>query len=78
MTQLLDGLENAGWVQRVKHPDDRRKLTVELTSKAHRILDDFLPRHSQRLTQLLNRLSRADRERLIELLGDIEASLDAE
>jgi DNA-binding MarR family transcriptional regulator len=78
MTQLLDGLEAIGWVERVQHPGDRRKLAVVLTAKAHQALDDFLPAHYRRLSQWLKGLSQADKKQLGRLLEKIEQGLDGE
>lgn len=36
MTTLLDRLEQLGYLRRVAHPTDRRRVLVELTAKAHR------------------------------------------
>ncbi|WP_052955257.1 MarR family winged helix-turn-helix transcriptional regulator [Mycobacterium nebraskense] len=33
MTRLADGLERQGWVRRVRVPEDRRKVIVELTDE---------------------------------------------
>lgn len=41
-TELLDKLEQGGWVRRHPHPDDRRKLLIELTEVgAEQIGDTF-------------------------------------
>ena len=37
MTNRLDKLEEAGLVQRLPDPDDRRALLVELTEKGHKV-----------------------------------------
>jgi DNA-binding MarR family transcriptional regulator len=43
MTSLLDNLEKRGLVRRLPHPDDRRKLLVDITSDAQAIVDELLP-----------------------------------
>jgi DNA-binding MarR family transcriptional regulator len=43
MTSVLDTLERRGLVQRMPHPDDRRKLLVDITPDAQAILDELLP-----------------------------------
>ncbi len=36
MTSLLDTLEKRGLIRRLPHPDDRRKLLVDITPAAQR------------------------------------------
>ena len=43
MTSMLDTFEKRGLIQRMPHPDDRRKLLIDITPDAQAILDDLLP-----------------------------------
>lgn len=43
MTSLLDNLEKRGLIRRQPHPDDRRKLLIDITPAAQLIVDDLLP-----------------------------------
>ncbi len=43
MTSLLDNLEKRGLVRRLPHPDDRRKLLIDITADARAIVDELLP-----------------------------------
>jgi DNA-binding MarR family transcriptional regulator len=43
MTSLLDNLEKRGLVRRLPHPDDRRKLLIDITPEAQEIVDELLP-----------------------------------
>ena len=43
ITSLLDTLERNGLVRREPHPDDRRKLLVDITDEARRLVDRMLP-----------------------------------
>ena len=40
---VLDTLEKRGLIQRMPHPDDRRKLLIDITPAAQAILDELLP-----------------------------------
>ena len=69
MTRTLDRLESRGLVERVSHPDDRRKVRMVLTDKG-------LP-----LTDAVLRAEIAAQQRMLEDLGEpslarISASLD--
>jgi len=39
MTTALDRIEEAGYARRLRHPDDRRGVLVELTDKARKAID---------------------------------------
>ena len=43
MTSLLDNLEKRGLIRRLPHPDDRRKLLIDITPDARAIVDELLP-----------------------------------
>src|SRR3954449_13476940 len=43
MTSLLDNLEKRALVRRLPHPDDRRKLLIDITPEARLIVDELLP-----------------------------------
>ena len=58
MTSVLDTLEKRGLVQRMPHPDDRRKLLVDITPDAQAILDELLPSlHARERDVISNALS---------------------
>ena len=43
MTSLLDTLEKRGLIRRQPHPQDRRKLLIDITPAAQAIVDELLP-----------------------------------
>ena len=43
MTSLLDNLEKRDLIRRQPHPDDRRKLLIDITPDAQAIVDELLP-----------------------------------
>lgn len=43
MTSLLDTLEKRGLIRRQPHPQDRRKLLIDITPAAQEIVDELLP-----------------------------------
>jgi DNA-binding MarR family transcriptional regulator len=60
MTQILDRLANAGFVERTADPSDRRKIVVELTPDGLRIAKEA------------NASYRRERERVLKELSDGE------
>src|SRR3974390_1462814 len=43
MTSLLDNLEHRKLIRRLPHPDDRRKLLIDVTTSGRAIVDALLP-----------------------------------
>jgi DNA-binding MarR family transcriptional regulator len=71
ITKIVDRLESAGLVRRTPDPSDGRGVLVELTARgrsmAARIFDAGLRKYSQ----TLDRMSRAERRRLVESLATL-------
>ena len=68
MTHRVDRLENAGLVQRLPDPQDRRGVHVRLTPRGKERVDAALADLLDRERALLKGLSRSDRETLSSLL----------
>lgn len=75
VTGLLDTLEKQGLVRRTQHPDDRRRLLIELTDRGRRILsdarDELFPAQAE-MTAVLNRQKKAA---LVGALGKLQDHL---
>jgi DNA-binding MarR family transcriptional regulator len=72
MTGLIDTLERDGLVKREPDPDDRRMMSVRLTAKAEKFMQDFLPGHFKVISGLMASLSESERRTLVRLLGKIQ------
>jgi DNA-binding MarR family transcriptional regulator len=72
MTGLIDTLERDGYVKREPDPDDRRMMSVRLTTRGERFLRDFLPSHFKSMASVMGTLSEAERKTLVRLLGKIQ------
>jgi DNA-binding MarR family transcriptional regulator len=68
MTNRVDRLENAGLVQRLPDPDDRRGVHVRLTPRGKERVDATLADLLDRERELLQAIGPADRETLSGLL----------
>ena len=75
MTGLLDGLERQGLVERIAHPQDRRKLDIRLTKKGRQLLDQMLPGYYDQIEKLMENLSENERQSLGILLGKVNQGL---
>lgn len=73
MTGLIDTLERDGFVKREPDPDDRRMMSVRLTPKGDRFLNDFLPGHFKVITEVLSPLSENERKSLVRILTKVQA-----
>jgi DNA-binding MarR family transcriptional regulator len=49
---LVDRLEKAGLVRRVTHPEDRRRVLIELTARAQKVLAKLSLAHREQLRKL--------------------------
>lgn len=72
MTGLIDTLERDGFVKREPDPDDRRMMSVLLTAKGDRFLNDFLPGHFKVIADVMAPLSEAERKSLVTILAKVQ------
>ena len=73
MTSLLDTLEKRGLIIRMSHPQDRRKLLVDITPEGVAIVNSILPAfHQREKTIVTEALTESEQRRLLELLARIQ------
>jgi len=78
MTSMLDTLERRGMVRRMPHPEDRRKLLVEVTNEAVAILDEMLPSLHRREALIMGEALSPDEQRqLLSLLARVQGAAQA-
>jgi len=75
VTGLLDGLERRRLVRRVRHPDDRRMLRVEMTDRARILLAEMLPEHNRAVGRIFAGLGALEQQQLVSLLNRLQAHL---
>jgi DNA-binding MarR family transcriptional regulator len=76
MTKRLDRLADAGLVERVPDPADRRGTLVRLTPLGRKRIDDALPVHVSNEDEILSALSPHQRDTLNVLLRKLLSSLE--
>ncbi|MFZ0180508.1 MAG: hypothetical protein WAL84_11660 [Candidatus Dormiibacterota bacterium] len=64
-------------MRREPHPDDRRKLLVNITDEARRLVDLMLARVHATSIDVMAGISEADREHLIQTLAKLRANAEA-
>ena len=77
VTSLLDTLERRGLVHRFPHPDDRRKLLVEITDDARRMVDVMLPIVHTTAEEMAQGVGESGRDLLLRALAQMGANLEA-
>jgi MarR family transcriptional regulator, negative regulator of the multidrug operon emrRAB len=65
MTSALDSLEKLGHVVRKRHPTDRRMLAISLTPSGRTFIEGRLPERYQRICEVQDCLSKAERDSLL-------------
>ena len=76
MSTVLDTLERRGFVERSRHPVDRRKVLVHLHPEVKPLVFEILDRYHRLQRDLLAGLSAAERETLDELLIRVLTAAD--
>ncbi|HVZ64907.1 MAG TPA: MarR family transcriptional regulator [Lacunisphaera sp.] len=77
MTGLVDTLERDGYVTREPDPADRRMMSVRLTAKGDKFLQDFLPGHFKVTASVMSSLSEVERRTLVGLLVKVQQNVAA-
>ena len=70
-TEVIDGLEERGLVQRVPHPKDRRATLVVITETGRRLHEQLQAERQRSSEEFFAVLDEADRGELGRLLGKL-------
>jgi DNA-binding MarR family transcriptional regulator len=73
VTSLLDNLEKRGLIRRLPHPQDRRKLLIDITPTAQTIVDELLPSlHARERDVMVAALSTNEQRELLRLIAKVQ------
>jgi DNA-binding MarR family transcriptional regulator len=75
LTGILDTLERNGYIERRRHPTDRRRVNLYLTGKGRRVTKEMFPRLSQHEKVLTTALTKTEREKLTDGLARLTEHL---
>jgi MarR family 2-MHQ and catechol resistance regulon transcriptional repressor len=64
VTTVIDNLERRGLVGRQRNRDDRRVVTVTLTSAGRQLIEEIFPHHARAVAQAMATLTIAEQEDL--------------
>ena len=71
ITLVIDNLEKSGFVSRKKDKNDRRALIVELTAQGKSFIEDFFPKHLDKISEEFSVLEDKEKEELARLCKKI-------
>lgn len=75
MTNRLDRLQARGYIERIKSPDDGRKVLVTLTPAGCGTVSGALVDHVENQQRMVASLSQGQRDRLVDLLRALHHAL---
>ena len=75
MVSLVDHLEKQGLLQRRPHSTDRRTRQLHLTGRGAQVLGEAIKLSNEMEQQICARLSSAERDKLLALLGRVAATI---
>jgi DNA-binding MarR family transcriptional regulator len=78
MTGRLDALERAGWIQRRADPDDRRRVSIEVTKSGAALWRRAMALRGRAEEELIHTLGPADRKTLARLLKKLTLRIEDE
>lgn len=64
LTLVVDNLEKRGLVKRRQQGRDKRFILATITPAGRRLIARIFPQHARRITEVMERLSPADQEKL--------------
>ncbi|HEY0443167.1 MAG TPA: MarR family transcriptional regulator [Candidatus Limnocylindrales bacterium] len=76
-TGLIDRMEERGFVERVRHPDDRRVVLVRVTQAGSQILADVEVLKDDLIVMILSRLEPDRLTRVAEALEDVRGAIES-
>ena len=77
ITNLIDGLEGDGWVERFASPSDRRVTYVQLTPTGNERCEQLIPATARFTSQLFAGLTDEEKTSLIATLQKLRRIADA-
>ncbi len=78
LTRMVDRMEEAGWVERVADPTDRRARLLHLTDQSREIVEPLRKTVETMVNDMAEGFTPQERDVLARLLGKISANLSAE
>lgn len=71
ITMVIDNLEKSGYVKRKKDPADKRAVLIGLTPSGVEFIEDFFPKHLEKIKEEFAILTEDEKEQLASLCRKI-------
>lgn len=78
LTRIVDRMEEAGWVERVADPGDRRARLLHLTDKSREIVEPLRVIVNALVEDMADGLTQKEQDMLARLLEKISSNLSAD
>jgi MarR family 2-MHQ and catechol resistance regulon transcriptional repressor len=75
ITVVIDNLQKDSLVERVPSPEDRRAITIRLTSKGEKLFKEIFVQHAQFVTKIASVLNEEEQVQLSGLLKKLGVAL---
>ena len=73
----MDTLARDGWIERVQHNEDRRRVVVRLTQEGLEHLGRMLPGYYREISSIMAGLKAEEHATLVEVLSKVREGLSA-
>jgi MarR family 2-MHQ and catechol resistance regulon transcriptional repressor len=77
MTVVVDNLAKEGLAERLRNRDDRRSVTVQLTTRGKKVFRDVFPGHAELVSATASVLTGPEQEELARLLKKLGTHLSS-
>jgi len=67
ITMVIDNLEKCGHVKRKKDPNDRRAVLIHLTENGEKFIEEFFPKHLEKIKEEFSVFSEDEKKQLARL-----------
>src|SRR6056297_4314997 len=67
ITMVIDNLERCGHVKRKRDPEDRRAVLIHLTPQGKKFIEDFFPKHLEKIKEEFGVLTEEEKDTLAEI-----------
>lgn len=64
ITMVIDNLEKSGYVKRERDPDDRRAVLIHLTDPGKSFIENFFPKHLEKIKEEFSVLTEDEKKEL--------------
>lgn len=72
ITGIVDRLEQSGWIERGRDPDDRRVIRIYLTDEGRNLLSEIQAVYPLNIHRRLSVLSQEEKETLLQILAKLK------